>query len=345
MKDSERYQSLAPALLPWFRANARDLPWRRDKEPYHVWLSEIMLQQTRVEAVKGYYERFLESLPTIQALASAPEEQLLKLWEGLGYYNRVRNLQKAAVQICDKHGGVFPREFEAVSALPGIGDYTAGAIASICFEQPTPAVDGNVLRVLSRVVESRAVIDELKTKQLFSNELKKVYPAGSSGDFTQSLMELGATVCVPNGAPLCRQCPLSVFCLSSKHGTWDSIPVRKEKRPRKKEEKTVFLFWHNDCLAVRKRDEKGVLNGMWEFPNVCGQLNREEAAAQAGKWLLEPQNLIKSLKRKHIFTHIEWDMTAYVFECGASSSLFIWANQKELEETVALPSAFKQFLL
>jgi len=194
---------LPQLLLPWFQRNKRDLPWRRDREPYHVWLSEIMLQQTRVEAVKGYYARFLQALPTVDALANAPMEQLNKLWEGLGYYSRVRNLQKAAQAICEIHGGAFPTDYAAVRALPGIGDYTAGAICSICFGLPTPAVDGNVLRVWARVTADPSPIDKAAVKKHVSQQLAAVYPDGHCGDFTQSLMELGATVCLPNGSPRC----------------------------------------------------------------------------------------------------------------------------------------------
>ena len=203
---------LPETLLPWFAEHRRDLPWRRDREPYHVWLSEIMLQQTRVEAVRGYYERFLTALPTVQALADAPEDRLLKLWEGLGYYSRARNMQKAAQVIVTQHGGVFPREYDDVRALPGVGPYTAGAICSICFELPTPAVDGNVLRVAARLLRLDAPVTEERIKRGIGEMLEKIYPAGRCGDFTQALMELGATVCLPNGEPKCALCPVAAFC-------------------------------------------------------------------------------------------------------------------------------------
>ena len=208
MVEEGRYELLPERLLDWFAANARDLPWRRDREPYHVWLSEIMLQQTRVEAVKGYYERFLQALPTIADLADAPYEQVQKLWEGLGYYSRARNLQRAAIRIQQEFGGVFPTDYAAIRSLPGVGDYTAGAIASICFDAPTPAVDGNVLRVLSRIDCLEKNVDEPKVRQELRSALSLVYPKGRCGAFTQSLMELGATVCMPNGAPDCGSCPM-----------------------------------------------------------------------------------------------------------------------------------------
>ena len=214
MEHNEIFARLPAMLLPWYAENKRELPWRQDREPYHVWLSEIMLQQTRVEAVRGYYARFLTALPTVQALADCDDELLHKLWEGLGYYSRVRNLKKAAGVIMERHGGVFPQKYEDILALPGIGAYTAGAICSICFEKPTPAVDGNVLRVVSRVTESKAPITEPKVKKEITEKLRAVYPKNHCGDFTQALMELGATVCVPNGSPHCANCPLQNVCIA-----------------------------------------------------------------------------------------------------------------------------------
>lgn len=344
MEEQEIYQKLPQALLPWYQKNARDLPWRRDREPYHVWLSEIMLQQTRVEAVKGYYSRFLTELPSIKRLADVPEDHLLKLWEGLGYYNRARNLQKAARQVMEKHHGVFPDQYEHILALPGIGSYTAGAIASICFEQPRPAVDGNVLRVVSRAIGSFAQIDLPKVKRQMEEELEKVYPQGACGAFTQSLMELGATVCLPNGAPQCMLCPLMDICRARLEGTTDQIPVRKEKKSRRKEEKTIFLLYHEGKLAVRKRTEKGVLHGLWELPNVEGLLTGAQAARKAEQWGVTPLLLEQALKRNHIFTHIEWKMTGYRFQCDTMAEPFLWVDEAALADEIALPSAFRQFL-
>ena len=230
---------LPALLLPWYANNARDLPWRHDREPYHVWLSEIMLQQTRVEAAKGYYNRFLAACPDIKTLAGASEDQLNKLWQGLGYYSRVRNLQKAAQVICQEHNGVFPTDFDAIRHLPGIGPYTAGAIASICFEQPRPAVDGNVLRVITRVLADATPIDSAAFRRAVTGRFAEVYPAGHCGAFTQSLMELGAIVCLPNGAPLCDRCPLQEVCRANQTQSQRSYPVKSPKTPRRKEEKTA----------------------------------------------------------------------------------------------------------
>ena len=267
-----------PSLLGWYEQNKRDLPWRRDREPYHVWVSEIMLQQTRVEAVVGYYERFLTALPDIRALADAPEDKLLKLWEGLGYYSRARNLQKAARQILERHGGIFPRDAADIRALAGIGDYTAGAIGSICFEYPTAAVDGNVLRVVSRVTGSDAPIDKPETKKKIAADLSAVYPAGHCGDFTQSLMELGATVCTPRGAK-CGGCPLADICAAKREDRVDALPVKGEKRARKIEERTVFFLECDGEVAICRRPPRGLLASMWQLPNTDGKLEVQSALA------------------------------------------------------------------
>ena len=274
-------EQLPVLLLPWFAEHRRDLPWRRDREPYHVWLSEIMLQQTRVEAVRGYYLRFLERLPDIAALASAPEDVLLKLWEGLGYYSRVRNLQKAAQCVMEQHDGEFPQELSAIRALPGIGDYTAGAIASICFEAPTAAVDGNVLRVILRLTVCADSPADVRVRRRIGEELSAVYPAGHCGDFTQALMELGATVCLPNGAPQCGACPLRALCEAHAQGTELQFPTKPPKKPRRIEQRTVFVLQCGDRLAVCKRPSHGLLAGLWQLPDVPGKLETADAHLHA----------------------------------------------------------------
>lgn len=330
-------------LLPWFSKNKRELPWREDREPYHVWLSEIMLQQTRVEAVKGYYQRFLSRLPAISDLAEVEEAELLKLWEGLGYYSRVRNLQKAAKAIMAEHHGVFPKDFTAIRALPGIGDYTAGAVCSICFDAKTPAVDGNVLRVLSRILDDHSCTDDPKVKRRFSELLAAVYPE-KAGDFTQSLMELGATICVPNGAPRCERCPMGDVCMARLHNTVDDLPVRAAKKPRKQQEMTVFLLTCGDRVALRKRPAEGLLAGLYEFPHLPGILCAEEIIHTAENWGVKPQYLEKTVGRTHIFTHIQWNMTGARLHCGAENTEFIWADRETVQQSIALPTAFRQFL-
>ncbi len=337
-------ETLAQKLCAWYDAGHRELPWRQDTRPYPVWLSEIMLQQTRVEAVKGYYARFLRELPTIEDLSRCPPDRLTKLWEGLGYYSRVRNLQKAAQVIQDTYGGRFPETFEAVRALPGIGDYTAGAICSICFGLPTPAVDGNVLRVLSRVMEDEAPITNQKTKNACREALVPVYQNGPRGTLTQALMELGAMVCVPNGAPRCESCPLREICLANLHGTQDKFPVKEAKRPKREEHRTVFVLQCEDALAVRKRPGKGLLAGLWELPNVEGTLPAEQALAFAEEAGCEPFELQKSVERTHVFTHIIWKMRCYYLLCREKSPEFVWAGAERRRTDVALPTAFRMFV-
>ena len=357
MKQSDRTiesnAGKAGCLLQWYEDNRRELPWRRDREPYHIWVSEIMLQQTRVAAVIGYYERFMKELPDIPALAEASEERLLKLWEGLGYYNRARNLQKAAVLIRDAYGGRFPDTYEEILKLPGIGVYTAGAIASICFGRPTPAVDGNVMRVYTRVTGDGACIDLETTKRDIRSALVPMYEACTPEDrgrLTQCWMELGATVCVPKGMPLCEACPLYDDCEARKGSRIDELPVRAEKKKRRQEEKTVFVLLCRDRFALHKRDDKGLLAGLWEFPNVEGRLSVEEALRQAEDWGLHPSRPWMVLPYTHIFSHVEWHMTAYYILCEDMTDTLdrneeiTWFLRDVPEEVAAVPSAFRPFL-
>jgi len=343
MDDMQRLRELSAVLPEWFSSHQRSLPWRRDRDPYHVWLSEIMLQQTRVEAVKGYYTRFLSAVPDIPSLAEADPELLHKLWEGLGYYSRVRNLQAAAKQILQEHGGVFPRDYASVRGLKGIGDYTAGAILSICFEQPTPAVDGNVLRVVARLNADPSPVTEEATKRAVREKLSAVYPKGQCGAFTQSLMELGATVCLPNSEPRCNECPISHICLAHLEGTWRSFPARAEKKPRRKELLTVLVMECQQCFALRKRPEKGLLAGLWEFPNVPGHLEAQEALDLAAAWGVRPRQLQKVVTRTHLFTHVEWQMRCCYLQCAQQDPGFVWATREELAQTYSLPTAFRMF--
>ncbi len=337
-------EQLPVLLLPWFAEHRRDLPWRRDREPYHVWLSEIMLQQTRVEAVRGYYLRFLERLPDIAALASAPEDVLLKLWEGLGYYSRVRNLQKAAQCVMEQHDGEFPQELSAIRALPGIGDYTAGAIASICFEAPTAAVDGNVLRVILRLTVCADSPADVRVRRRIGEELSAVYPAGHCGDFTQALMELGATVCLPNGAPQCGACPLRALCEAHAQGTELQFPTKPPKKPRRIEQRTVFVLQCGDRLAVCKRPSRGLLAGLWQLPDVPGKLETAEALRQAEQWGVHPTGILKTAERTHIFTHVQWDLRGVWLTCAAEAPQFTWADEDALRHEIGLPTAYRQFL-
>ena len=332
---------LPGVLIPWYRENRRDLPWRRDTEPYHIWVSEIMLQQTRVEAVRGYYARFLDRLPDIVALADSDDEELHKLWEGLGYYSRVRNLKKAAQVLMDEHGGAFPRDYAAVRALPGIGDYTAGAICSIAFGLPTPAVDGNVLRVLSRLRADAEPIDLPIVKKRVQRELAEIYPADCPGEFPQALMELGATLCGPNWEPRCGECPCREFCKGREN--WKNYPVKLPKKEKKQENRTVFLLLSGDKWAVEKRPDKGLLAGLWQFPNEGGHLTAEEAVKWAEDKGLHPRNVERSVDRHHIFTHIRWDLRGWFLEVDETAGGFTWMTLEEIDEQAALPTAFRQF--
>jgi len=333
----DNLHNLPLPLLQWYRENARVLPWRSDPTPYHVWLSEIMLQQTRVAAVLDYYRRFLEAAPTVAALAALPEERLLKLWEGLGYYNRARNLQKAARQIMEDFGGVFPNTYENIRSLSGVGDYTAGAIASIAFGLPVPAVDGNVLRVVARISGNEDDISAPATKKKVMEALARILPVNSPGDFNQALMELGAMVCLPNGAPLCERCPVQGSCAAFLQGRTGELPVKAAKKPRKVEARTVWLIFHDGKVALRQRPARGLLAGLWEFPNELSGTDLLEARG------IEPLSDAFGCTAKHVFTHIEWHMTARVVEAadGTLPDGWVWADPGELERVYALPSAFK----
>ena len=342
-KQQKIINRLPEALVPWYQKNARELPWRKTKEPYAVWLSEIMLQQTRVEAVKGYYDRFLTALPTIQDLADAEESLLLKLWEGLGYYSRVRNLQKAAKTVTEEFGGVFPADYNSILSLSGIGAYTAGAISSICFGIPVPAVDGNVLRVVSRLCEIPESITSASFKKDTTASLAKIYPKHCPGDFTQALMELGATVCVPNGTPACDRCPAAEFCLAKQHGKQKEFPVKPLKKPRRKEKLTVFILQCGSFVALHKRPDKGLLRGLWEFHNISGKRSKDEAVSFLLSQGITPKDIKGVVSRGHIFTHVEWDMTGYYFTCKNKSDAYTWVTKEQMEHEFALPTAFRQF--
>ena len=344
MDISARIEQIPELLLPWYEANARRLPWRENIDPYRVWISEIMLQQTRVEAVRGYYTRFLEALPTIRDLAQVSDDRLLKLWEGLGYYNRAKNLKRAALVITHEYDGVFPRTHGEILALPGIGPYTAGAIASICFSLPYPAVDGNVLRVYSRVFALAESIDLPLVKKQVTEALAPLYLESDPAMLNQALMELGALVCLPNGAPLCEGCPLSGICCAYAMGTMRSYPVRTPKKARRVEEKTVFILTSGDKLAVHKRDDAGLLGGLWALPNVPGRLDEQEALEQAQDFGVSPVELTYAKEKKHIFTHVEWQMRGYYIVCREESPQFTWVDGLERADRVALPTAFRQFL-
>lgn len=338
-------------LLDWYGRGHRILPWREDPTPYHVWLSEIMLQQTRVEAVKPYYDRFLRELPDIPSLAEAEEETLLKLWEGLGYYNRVRNLQRAARQIVEGYNGQMPDEWEELRKLSGIGSYTAGAIASIAYGKRAPAVDGNVLRVLSRVMLDDRDILDAKVKKAVEQELLPVIPWERPGDFNQAMMELGAMVCLPNGAPKCEDCPLKSFCRAYAAGCMTQYPKKAPKKARKIEEKTVLILQDETRAALTKRAERGLLAGFYEFPCLPGRKSGDQVLSYLRKLGFVSLRIKELGEAKHIFTHREWHMTGYCImadeladqRAAAERANFIFAEKEEIEERYPLPSAYAAY--
>ncbi len=342
MDNSAIFASLPERLLPWYAANRRELPWRMDKDPYHIWVSEIMLQQTRVEAVKGYYARFLRLLPTVNDLATADHELLYKLWEGLGYYSRVRNMKKAAQQIVERHEGAFPRTYEEVLALPGVGEYTAGAVCSIAFDLPVPAVDGNVLRVVSRLTNDPTPIDLPAVKKQVSKALKEIYPV-EAGSFTQALMELGATICGPNRKPDCEACPCKDLCLAYQCGTAESLPVKLPKRGRRVEDMTVFVLSCDGKYALQKRPDNGLLAGLWQFPNVPGKLSAQQAMDEIARMSLMPRDILMQLERTHIFTHVQWNMLGVYAHVASCCGDYAWFTPEQINGEAALPTAFRQF--
>jgi A/G-specific adenine glycosylase len=336
---------LVPELLDWYDAHRRKMPWREQSTPYRVWISEIMLQQTRVETVIPYFERFMEKLPDIAALAAADEETLLKLWEGLGYYRRVRHLHQAARLIADAHGGIFPSDHAAILNLPGIGAYTAGAIASIAFGQPVPAVDGNVLRVLARLTGATDDIAAPPVKVRFTGLLQAIYPAGRPGDFTQSLMELGALVCLPNGEPKCADCPWHDRCFARRHGCTATLPVKAPPRPRRVVERTVLLLCRLDAVALVKRPAHGLLAGLWEFPTLEGKMEPDAVRRHLEKEGIAITGDVRVLgEAAHIFSHLEWHMTGFRVECASRLPGCQWATPLEIEKVYPLPTALKAFV-
>lgn len=330
-------------IISWYQQNKRDFPWREDMDPYHVWISEVMLQQTRIEAVRSYYERFMQELPTIDALAEVEEEKLLKLWEGLGYYNRARNLKKSAILIKEKYHGIFPRTYEEILSLPGIGEYTASAIASLCFSIPKVTIDGNVLRVYTRLFEENSIIDLASTKKKIGAHLLKLIPKGKeSGDFNAGLMELGETICLPNGVPQCFLCPLQSECKAKKHHTVMNYPVRKKKKEKQVEKLTVLLFHKEDQFYIEKRKEKGVLSNLWQFPNLEGFLSEDEVKEYCVKEKIFYQKIKKSITYTHVFTHKKWEMQSYIIEV-TQPFLGTWVREEDLEQSYSIPSAFQPF--
>jgi len=340
----ELHEIIAP-LIAWYREVERPLPWRADRSPYHVWLSEIMLQQTRIEAVIPYYHRFLEAFPEISDLAMADDDHLLKLWEGLGYYSRARNLKKAAAAVVENYGGQLPDTAEQLKKLPGIGDYTAGAIASIAFGQPEPAIDGNVLRVYTRLTACGEDIAQTSTKKMVGDALREIYPSGDDAAcLTQGLMELGQQICIPKGVPHCENCPLADLCRAHKEGSEQDFPVISPKAPRTILPRTVFILRREGKYALQRRPEGGLLAGLWEFPALDGVLDKAAAISWLAGQGLAPGELTAAPPARHIFTHREWEMCGWAADVSGEGPVdWMWATPEELNERYAIASAYRVY--
>ncbi|MBQ6811781.1 MAG: A/G-specific adenine glycosylase [Agathobacter sp.] len=364
MIDNFDLKQLVEPLQNWFKRNARVLPWRENPTAYYVWISEIMLQQTRVEAVKPYFDRFIKELPDVKSLAECPEDKLLKLWEGLGYYNRVRNLKIAANQIIEEYDGEIPSEYDELLKLKGIGHYTAGAISSIAYGKAVPAVDGNVLRVISRVTADDSDIMRQSVRNHMEeclykimNNVQEVNPSV----FNQALMELGATVCLPNGAPRCEVCPWGDICEARKQNRIAELPVKQKAKKRRIEEKTVLIVKDGEKLALHKRPAKGLLAGLYELPNVEGYLTENEIIDYIKGEGYQPIRIQPICDAKHIFSHVEWHMKGYVvflqaqgYEKDANQvdtnnaeetqhEDWLFVDVEETKEKYAIPSAFVKY--
>ena len=341
-------EKLPGMVCSWYRENGRELPWRQTRDPYAIWVSEIMLQQTRVETVIPYYRRFLEALPKLRDLAECPEDHLLKLWEGLGYYSRVRHMQEAARRLVGRGEDRLPADVDALKALPGIGNYTAGAIASIAFGIPAAAVDGNVLRILSRLhADGR---DILKTG--FRSEAEQgltdvMRSCTDPGAFCQGLMDIGAAVCLPNAMPRCEACPIRELCEAHRIGKQTDFPVRRRAKDRRVEARTVLVVRDGERIALHRRENQGLLAGMYEFPNVSGHIDAEQALH-----LIEDRGLcalhIEALEEaRHLFSHVEWRMTGYEIRVASfplpEDAEWILTEPGRIEKEYPIPSAFRAY--
>lgn len=345
MKKENLLVHIVEPLLVWYKKNQKELPWRVDATPYHVWISEIMLQQTRTAAVIPYYKRFLYELPTVSALAAVSDDRLMKLWEGLGYYSRARNLKRSAEMLMASYAGALPDTAEELKKLPGIGEYTAGAIASIAFGRPEPAVDGNVLRVVMRFLGCTDDIALPATKKQVTDALRAVYPSGEdAGNLTQAIMELGENICIPNGFPKCENCPLFRQCEAGRSARAENFPVKSPKKARRREELTVFLLSCRGYYAIQKRPDRGLLAGLWEFPNISGKFTPEEAAIYIRNLGTEVLFCETCGNAVHIFTHVEWHMTGYLAECVTPLDAFTWESAQTIRTRYAIPTALRAYL-
>lgn len=346
----EEIEGFPRELLDFYDEKGRPLPWREEVTPYRTWVSEIMLQQTRATAVIPYFLRFVEELPHVAALAQCDQERLMKLWEGLGYYSRVRNMQKAAIEIMENHGGELPGKKKELIKLSGIGEYTSGAIASIAFGEPVVAVDGNILRIMSRVLAMRGDIKKGEVKKALSGAVEERISPDRPGDFNQAMMDLGATVCIPRGAPLCHACPISHYCEAYIRDEVELYPEFFPKKMRRIENKTVLLISSGEDRGLRRRGPRGVLAGMWEFPTLDGHLGEDHVKEYMEGLGYPVLHIEGGPESRHIFTHIQWEMISYrirvpgvLRETGEEEAPLIFVSPKEMAEQYALPSAYARY--
>ena len=341
MKKKTDQKALTTKLLAWYDENQRILPWRIQLTPYAVWVSEIMLQQTRIEAVIPYYERFMNELPTLVDLAQCEDDRLMKLWEGLGYYHRVRNMKRCAIECMETYHGNLPADVTALRKLPGIGEYTAGAIGSIAYDLAVCAIDGNVLRVFSRILCSDADISLTATKKQFHSIIREYLPR-RSGAFNQALMELGERICIPNGVPHCAECPIHAECLAYQNGCQLLLPVNNKKKTRTLEEHTVLILICDQRVHLIKRPKSGLLADLYQFDfldGFCDEAKLRKYAQTYG----EVQSLVPLPDTHHIFTHKEWHMHGWLAVCKMKQQRGLWANRTELAHTYAIASAFAKY--
>lgn len=335
----------AELLSEWYTSHYRELPWRESTDPYGVWISEIMLQQTRIDAVIPYYRRFMAACPDVSRLATISEEQLLKLWEGLGYYSRARNLQKAARVIVEQYGDTLPADYKQLLSLPGIGEYTAGAIASIAYNIPVPAVDGNVMRVLARLTGDDTDVLSAGAKRHFADIVQNMLPNNCAGRFNQALMELGETVCLPKATPNCPDCPWKDECKAYKNGATSFLPVRSKKKPRRIEERivaVVYVAGDPPRVLLHKRPHKGLLANLWELPNALASEEEQLLPSELQERCRFTDELTSA---KHIFSHIEWHMRGRLYQMPntALPKGYVAVTLQELQQNFALPTAFRQY--
>ena len=344
MKNNNEFNATSNILM-FYDEHKRSLPWRNNPNPYYVLVSEIMLQQTRVDTVIPYFERFINALPDISSLASVSDEVLYKLWQGLGYYARVRNLKKAASMIMLEYNGVLPNDYESLMKLPGVGHYTAGAILSIAFNQKFTAVDGNVLRVFTRFYGIKDSIKEELTKKKIESLVYQLYPENRASDFTQALMEIGALICLPNGEPLCDTCPLKDKCYAYIQNEQSLIQLKELKKDKDRVLLTVFILKYNDLIALHKRPDTGLLASLWELPNVEGHLSLEETKTWLNDNSFKFDVVKKGIVYSHVFTHKIWDMISYEIKLKElpSHNDYEFASVMDVKNIYSIPTAFTGF--